>query len=210
MPDGRFDALQRQFGISHEILEKLSLYHQLLLKWQNSINLVGRSTISDSWNRHFVDSIQLLPHIAPGIVVDIGSGAGFPGMVLAVCGVGNIHLIESDTKKATFLNEVARVTQTSVTIHHNRIENCTVDNVSVVLSRALADVKTLLQLSGPFISHETKCLFHKGKNWSNELEDAKEFYSFHHEIIPSVTDPEGVILKLSSIRGRQYDREKSG
>lgn len=208
MPSGPFDLLNRQFKVSRETFEKLSLYNDLLLKWQRSINLVSKNTIEDSWNRHFIDSIQLLPHISPGDIIDIGSGAGFPGMVLAVCGIENIHLLESDSKKTAFLKEVSRITDTKVTIHNMRIEDCNIDNVSMILSRALADTKTLLQFSTKYISHETKCLFHKGRNWSNELEDAKEFYSFGHEIIRSVTDPEGVIVKLFDISRRAHDTTK--
>lgn len=209
MLDDVFEKLNRHFSVSHETFAKLILYHDLLIKWQKSINLVSNTSIKEVWERHFLDSLQLCPHIQNNkSIVDIGTGAGFPGMVLAICGIPNIHLIESDSKKITFLKEVARITDTDVSIHNTRIEDCVIDNVTLILSRALANISRLLDLSMNFVSHETKCFFHKGKNWANELEDANEFYSFNHEIIPSVTDPEGVILKLSHIRRRPYDPEK--
>src|SRR3954469_13124540 len=99
-------------GVSRETRERLDIYADLLRKWQRSINLVGPRTVGDLWNRHFLDSAQLLPLMPPGVsvLVDFGSGAGFPGLVLAILGVKQVHLIESDQRKATFLREVARAT----------------------------------------------------------------------------------------------------
>lgn len=207
-----FELLNRHFDVSRETFNKLSLYHNLLLKWQPQINLVGPNTIADSWQRHFLDSAQLLKYIDDKTqsIADIGSGAGFPGLVLATCGATNVHLIESDTRKITFLREVSRITQTNVTIHHQRSEKGIDTPIRIIVSRACSELDHLLELSSPYVSHETICLFHKGKNYSTELEGATKRWMFDHNILPSVTDPQGVILKLSNIRKRDYDSSKKG
>lgn len=204
MPDNIFDFLNRHINVSHETFEKLSLYHDLLLKWQPKINLVGPDTISDSWNRHFLDSLQLLKYIPDPSkkIIDMGSGAGFPGMALAICGATNVHLVESDGKKISFLKEVARITETKLSIHHSRIEDKPTGEGDIIVSRALTHINRLLQLSSFFVSHETNCLFHKGRNWSIEIDEAKKHWVFDHTSYPSVTDAQGVVLHLSSIAKR--------
>ena len=202
MRDETYQFLNRYLSVSRETFDKLFIYHDLLIKWQKQINLVSDNTLSDSWNRHFLDSAQLLSHIPNPLVktADIGSGAGFPGMVLAIMGMSNIHLIESDAKKIVFLKEVSRLTNTSVMIHHSRIEDLSIGTFDLIVSRALSDLNKLLQFSSHFVSHETFCLFHKGKNYSKEIEEAKKSWSFDHAIFPSVSDPHGVIIKLSNLK----------
>lgn len=206
MPDP-FHILNYHVSVSRESFKKLSLYHDLLLKWQPKVNLVGPDTIPDSWRRHFLDSIQLANHIddLSKKMVDMGTGAGFPGMVLAIIGATDIHLIESDLKKIIFLREVARITDTKITIHHCRMEERPIDRADIILSRACASLDALLSLASFYISHGTFCLFHKGKNYSNEIEDANEHWSFHPTIFPSVTDTQGVILKLEHIERRKHE-----
>ncbi len=118
------EEFAQQANVSRETLARLERYAELLEKWNRRINLVGRGTIDDLWRRHMLDSAQLLPLIPDSAesLVDLGSGAGFPGLVLAICGVENVHLIESDRKKSAFLREVARETAAPVTIHNKRIE----------------------------------------------------------------------------------------
>lgn len=201
MRDEAFKLLNQHITISPEVFERLSRYHDLLVKWQAKINLVGPDTIGDAWRRHFLDSLQLLPHIdRRAIIVDIGSGAGFPGMALAVAGVENIHLIESDAKKIAFLKEVARVTDTKVFIHHMRIEKHPVLKADLILSRACSSLDQLLEYSHPSVSHETICLFHKGKNYFQEVVDAKQKWIFDEKVISSVTDTQGVILKITHLK----------
>ena len=202
MPDHIFEFLNKKTDVSRETFERLSLYHDLLLKWQSKVNLIGPDTIPDSWNRHFLDSLQLQNHIKNynGKILDIGSGAGFPGMVLAVCGYQNIHLVESDSKKVLFLREVARITNTNVDIYNERVENLSVDNVSYITSRAFSSLTKLFSLSSKFVSHETICLFHKGKNYSMDIEEAKQNWLFDTTISPSITDNDGVILEIRNIR----------
>jgi 16S rRNA (guanine527-N7)-methyltransferase len=202
-----FETITRHVSISQETVGKLSLYHDLLLKWQSKINLIGPDTINNIWQRHFLDSLQLINHLdnLSDKMVDLGSGAGFPGMVLAMAGARDVHLIESDARKVVFLKEAARLTRTAVTIYHCRIEDRPIGEVKIILARACAQLDALLPLASFYFSHGTDCLFHKGKNYSKEIEDAKEKWRFEHTIFPSVTDTQGIILKLSYIERRKHD-----
>ncbi len=212
MRDNPFDLLNRHIKVSPETFLKLSLYHDLLLKWQSKINLVGADTLADAWDRHFLDSLQLLNAIddLSGTIVDVGSGAGFPGMTLAIGGATDMHLIESDGKKITFLREIARLTETKVSIHHCRAEDCEKLSADIIVSRAVSSIDNLLSFSLPQISHGTTCLFHKGKNYAKEIEEAKEHWLFEITVIPSVTHDQSAILKLTHIRKRGYDSQRNG
>lgn len=187
---------------SPDVLSKLQIYQTLLLKWQNALNIVSQSTIQNSWDRHFIDSAQLAKLIDKPIprVVDVGSGGGFPGLVLAMMIDGEFHLIESDKKKCIFLSEVSRETKTKVIIHNDRIETSSISEVDYITSRACASVSQLLEWTENLVSHETKCLFLKGKKYSIEIDEAKKDWHFHVNIHPSITDAESAILELSHIR----------
>ena len=176
--------------LTPDIESRLKHYQSLLLKWQKSVNLVSDSTLADSWNRHFIDSAQLATHITQSnpVVVDIGSGGGFPGLVLAIMLNGEFHLIESDKKKCIFLSEVSRETKTNVIIHHSRIETSSISGVHYITSRACANVSQLFSWVENFVSHGTKCLFLKGKNYSIEMDDAKRDWNFNATIHPSITE----------------------
>ncbi len=202
MPDTSFELLNRYINVSRETFDRLSVYCELLLKWQSKINLISNDTIGNIWQRHILDSLQVVKYIPPNFrnIIDIGSGAGFPGMALAIYGIRNIHLIESDGKKTSFLKEAARITKTEITVYNDRAENAVIDNCDIILSRATSNLNQLLNLAYKNVSRETICLFHKGKNYSNELEEAKKYWSFDQEIFPSISDSGGVILKLSHIK----------
>jgi 16S rRNA (guanine527-N7)-methyltransferase len=188
-------------GVSRETRERLNTYAELLRKWQRSINLVGPRTIDDLWNRHFTDSGQLMPLIPPSarVLVDFGSGAGFPGLVLAIIGVPEVHLIESDQRKATFLREVARATDTPVTVHAKRIEQVTPFPADVVSARALAPLVDLLGFAAPFLHPDSFCLFPKGQMAEDELTAASMTWNINVDRIQSVTDPSATILRLSQV-----------
>ncbi|GHT97505.1 hypothetical protein FACS1894126_1670 [Alphaproteobacteria bacterium] len=116
-----FSYLNKNFNVSRETYEKLEIYKGLLFKWQNAVNLVSRGTLDDFWNRHIVDSSQIVDLMSGNKILDIGSGAGFPGMVLAIYGNFGVACLDSDSKKCLFLEEVARLTETSVSIQNIRI-----------------------------------------------------------------------------------------
>ena len=196
-----FDAIP----VSRETADKLRLYAELLKKWQAKINLVGPATIPDLWRRHFLDSAQLYAHLPAGPVLDLGSGAGFPGLVLAVLrGSGDpVHLVESDGRKGAFLREAARLTGAPAIVHTSRIESLKVFEISAVTARALAPVGTLLTLAESFLTQSVQCLFLKGEKLEDELTEASKDWKMTIERIPSVSDPNGVILSLKEVsRGR--------
>jgi len=201
VPNSPFELLSRYVDVSRETVDHLSLYHDLLLKWQKQINLVSGQTIADAWQRHFLDSLQLLPLIkdVQGGILDLGSGAGFPGMVLAVAGVPEITLLESDARKCVFLREVARETGTKVAVVNQRIEKNTLGKQALIISRACSELGELFALAEQNVSHETICLFHKGKNYANEITIASAQWEYDVEIIPSVLGEQSVILKCTHL-----------
>lgn len=191
------------FYVSRETLEKLEIYERLLLKWQKAINLIGVNTLDDVANRHFFDSAQLFRYIPkPNVrLADLGAGAGFPGLVLAMLGVEDVHLVESDVRKATFLREVSRETHTPVTIHDVRAEDVTIPDIDVITARALAPLKDLLALAAPLATpaHPFYCLFPKGLQYQEEIEKAQKHWAFDIEIFPSESDLSGKVLRLNNI-----------
>ena len=203
------EAFRTAFAVSRETVDRLTAYAALLKRWQKTINLVAPSTLDDLWHRHFADSAQLLQH-APGAVhwLDLGSGAGFPGLVLAIMAKergGTRHtLVESDTRKAAFLREVARETGVAVEIVAGRIESAqTADRlreINCVTARALAPLPRLLPLAALFFRHGTIGLFLKGRDVTGELEEVAAAWDFRSELLPSVTDREGRIVRLSELQ----------
>ncbi|MBI4968807.1 MAG: 16S rRNA (guanine(527)-N(7))-methyltransferase RsmG [Rhodospirillales bacterium] len=196
------DEFQTALNVSRETLDRVRVHIDILRQWQEKINLVGRGTLDHIWLRHVFDSAQLLPLLPAGAtrLVDLGSGAGFPGLVLAILGVPEVHLIESDQRKAAFLREAARLTKTKITIHNARIEQVAPFAVDVVTSRALASLEKLIEYSEPFLKLGGVCLFPKGKNWQDELTAAEKKWKMHLETLPSRSDPDGIILRIDEVR----------
>lgn len=187
---------------------KLTLYMALLVKWSKAVNLVAPSTLPDAERRHFEDSLQLLPLIPEDakILFDLGSGAGFPGLVLAMerPDIG-VHLFESDQKKCAFLSTVSRETDTPVLIHNQRIENVDENSTllpDVITARALASLDQLLGLTEQWWSRNPQAIlvFPKGEKAVAEVEDARKKYDFDLESVPSVTDGRAQILRLSHVK----------
>lgn len=188
-------------GVSRETLDRLATYLALLERWQPRINLVSRTTLAEAGTRHILDSAQLHPLLPEDarVLVDLGSGAGFPGLVLAVLGVPDVHLIESDQRKCAFLREAARVTGTPVTVHNRRIEAVPPFAADVVTSRALAPLDELLTLSAPFLGAAGTGLFLKGRQAEDELTLARRHWRMQAEMIDSITDPEGRVLRIREV-----------
>jgi len=209
------ESFQRTFEISRETLDRLKTYAQLLVRWQKTINLVAPSTLSDFWHRHFADSAQLWRYRPPEarVWLDIGSGAGFPGLVLAILGAeaGATHhiLIESDSRKAAFLREVGRETGITVDILGMRIENpqtcAKVSAVDCITARALAPLPRLLEMSAPYFSPSTLGLFLKGRDVAVEIEQAAESWRFAYELKPSVTDRDARVVLLKALKPKRED-----
>jgi 16S rRNA (guanine527-N7)-methyltransferase len=197
------EAFAGHCDVSRETLDRLRCYRDLLERWQKAINLVGGGTLGDAWRRHFWDSAQLRQHIPASAhsLLDVGSGAGFPGLVLAILGVSGVTLVESDSRKCAFLREVARQTGTAVTILPDRLEALAgrLAPPDIIVARAVASLDLLLEMTKLYITPNTVCLFHKGARADAEIAAAREHWTMTLEKIPSETDPSGVILKMEGI-----------
>lgn len=201
-----FQRAMADFGIdvSRETLARLVTYAGLVAKWQSAINLVGPSTLPTIWERHFLDSAQLLSLMAPDerSVADFGSGAGFPGLVLAILSSRIVHLIEADSRKCAFLRQVAIETGilAQVTVHNARAEKLPPFPVDVVTARALAPLDTLIGMVAPFVSPGGRCLLHKGQKSDAELTRARKLWHMRVARHQSLTEPGATILIISQLR----------
>ncbi|MGH7045762.1 MAG: 16S rRNA (guanine(527)-N(7))-methyltransferase RsmG [Stellaceae bacterium] len=194
-------------AVSRETLVRLEIYALLLTRWSARINLVGRDTLADLWRRHILDSAQLHQLVPAGAqsLVDLGSGAGLPGLVLALLGVPGVELVEADSRKAAFLREAARVTGTAVTIRPCRIAAVPPHPVDVVTARALAPLDRLLDLASPFLGPDTLVLLPKGEHAERELTEARKRWTMTASRHQSIADPRGVVLRLHRvIRGPDH------
>jgi len=183
---------------------ELERYRQLLAEWNARMNLVGPATLPDFWNRHAWDSAQLL-RLAPEALTwaDLGAGAGLPGVVLAVLGKGragfHVHLVESMAKRSRFLAEVVRELGLPATVHHARAEALDLE-VDSVTARACAPLARLLGYARPYLQKGAIGLFLKGQDVASELEEATRYWEFEAEVVPSLSDERGRIVKLRRLR----------
>jgi 16S rRNA (guanine527-N7)-methyltransferase len=174
----------------------------LVEKWSPKINLVSKGDLALVWERHVQDSLSLVPHIPKGVAraIDLGSGAGFPGMVLAIATGIEFTLIESDTRKAAFLMEAARATGAPVKVLNTRIELAKTVPAPLVTARALAPLDKLLGLALPHLAENGVCLFPKGRTAEDELTVAKGLWHMTVERILSPLDRQASILKVNDLR----------
>jgi 16S rRNA (guanine527-N7)-methyltransferase len=195
------EGFAQVFPVSRETLARLEAYAGLLTLWSARINLVGRATIADLWRRHILDSAQLYPLVPEPArsLIDLGSGAGLPGLVLAILGVHGVELIEADSRKSAFLREAARVTGTEVTIRPCRVEAVEPHPADVVTARACAPLDELLRFAERFIEPHTLCLFLKGERFGQELTEAHKRWTMCVSVEPSLSDRRGVILRLQQV-----------
>ena len=196
--------------VSRETSNLLKVYQALLHKWQKAVNLVAPSTIDISWERHFEDSLQIFPIVSretssgKKTLYDLGSGAGFPGLVLAItCPQLSVTLIESDQKKCAFLSTVSHETKTAIGIENCRIESAvqSLPAPDIVTARALATLPDLLNYIRPWVEKkgDILCIFPKGANWAAEVEAGQKIANFTLEDVPSKTDPAARLLVLRGI-----------
>lgn len=193
------EDFQAATHVSRETLERLKRYETLLRDWQQRLNLVGPRSLDTVWNRHFFDSAQLLPLFPDGakIHIDLGSGAGFPGLVLAIMGDTRTHLVESNQRKAAFLKAVVQATDAPVDIHAVRAESLTKLKGDVVTARALAPMEKLLPLVRPFCREGSVAVLSKGQHVEDELTKTAIPANIHIDRITSRSDPRGTILRVS-------------
>jgi len=188
--------------VSRETRDQLEAYVHTLGRWQKAINLVGKGTLEEIWVRHMLDSAQLLPLIpkAAGRLVDLGSGGGFPGLVLAALRPElDVVLIESDARKGAFLAEAGRrmALKKQPKIVISRIEDAAPAAANIVVARALAPLGQLLGWAAPHRGDTAICLFHKGKGWQAEMNEAMKDWDIEAQPFASVTDRESVLLRIS-------------
>ena len=186
--------------VSRETSERLAVFEELLLKWNAQINLVGRKESAHIRQRHVEDSLQLMALLpTTGVIVDLGSGGGFPGLIIAVAAERHVILVEADTRKATFLREAARTTGASVEVINARIEQCGVRNAAVITARALAPLERLLDLAKPLLAPEGICFFHKGASVEDELTRARARWQMSVKTHPSLISA-GCILEVRHLQ----------
>ena len=196
------EDFQREIGVSRETLDRLAVYAELLQKWNRRINLIGRDSEAELWRRHILDSAQLLPLIPDSAksLVDIGAGAGLPGLILSILNIpAQIHLVEPDRRKAAFLREAIRVTQSAAIVHELRVEEVELSPQNVVVSRACAPLDRLLEMVQKLVSIHTVCIFPKGAQAEQELTAARARWNMQARQVPSRTDPTGRILVLTEV-----------
>ena len=210
------EDFQARTGVSRETLARLSIYAALLEKWQKAINLVAPKTLPELWERHFLDSAQLFALAPPGTRrwLDLGSGGGFPGLVIAAMGLEpernlNVHLVESDQRKCAFLREAARAMGAPVLVHTQRIEAVEPAALhaamggppGVISARALAALEELLPLAHRLAGPETVYLLPKGRQAGDELTGARRYWTIAQlEQLPSQTDPAANILRIRGLQ----------
>jgi 16S rRNA (guanine527-N7)-methyltransferase len=204
------DDFIRAFDVSRETLSRLEIYAKLLRKWQRAVNLVAPSTMNDIWQRHFADSAQLVDIMNQNgdspdngdLWLDMGSGGGFPGLVLAImlaeCSAAQFLLVESNGRKCAFLSEVARtVGLGNVKVHGTRLEESGIEAASHVSARALASLPSLLKLARPLAKSTARLYCFKGKSAMDEIELAGGEWKFDHIAHPSRTARGSYLLEIS-------------
>ena len=198
------EAFVAAADVSRETLDRLTVYAERLAKWNKAINLVAKPTLDHIWTRHFLDSWQLVEFVPENAQtwIDLGSGAGFPGLVVAILRPDiSVTLVESDRRKAVFLSETARATSTELTVVCNRAEDIDI-KADIISARALASLSELLKLADPLRSPGGVCLFLKGENVENELTEANHLWHIDHERHDSRADPRGTILSITDFHRR--------
>lgn len=198
-------AVFDRLNVSQAVQSKLNTYVALLEEWQGKMNLVSDSTLPVVWTRHILDSAQVERYLTPSdrVILDLGSGAGFPALVLAILDESKnrtVHLVESDGKKCSFLQAVADACGLQVVIHNERIEKMPVFKADVITARALAALDKLVGYAKPFIGERTRCLFLKGKKADEELKLCAKKFVFAVEKYASITSDEGKLLCLTGVK----------
>ena len=198
-------------NVSRETFSLLERLAALVEKWNKSINLISKSTVPNLWERHILDSVQIYHATQVNFKrwLDIGSGAGFPGLVLAILAKeknigGEIILVESDKRKCAFLYTVRRDLNLNLSIINKRIEECDPQNADIISARALANLTKLFDLSFNHKCENTTFIFPKGRSWQEELVAAEKTWNFSWEAVNSITDSQAVVLKIGELSRAKY------
>lgn len=196
----------KTYNVSRETVAKLKAYEALVKEWNEKFNLISKSSVENIWQRHILDSVQLCQFISKEdkILCDLGSGAGFPAIVLAIISEQSfpdlkVYMVESIGKKAMFLNEVISKLNLSAEVIHDRIEKIKLKNIDIITSRALAALPKLLEYAAPLSKQNTKFVFPKGTSWEEEVKNAKQHWSFECDAVQSQTEENAKILFIKNI-----------
>ncbi len=183
--------------ISREVFKR---YHDLLLKWNKAINLVSPNSLNEFMNRHVLDSLQLLKYLPSKNIeiIDLGSGAGLPGVILSLAGVKKVTLIESDSRKAAFLLQASKLSSGEIEIINDRIENIDGLECDILTSRALSDLNSLFGYSRNILVRD-KYLLHKGESYQGEIDVAKKHWLFGVNVHDSITSKDSRILEIIDV-----------
>ena len=204
-------TLDKVCDISKNQKQLLQKYVFFIKKYQENMNLVGRSTVKNIWVRHIIDSMQVFEYLPKEnkekLLLDVGTGAGLPGVVLAIMGRKDVLLCEKSSKKSFFLQEVIKECSLDIKIYNCRIEEMLKNNISIIVSRAYASIKKLIFSIYHLISKETILVIHKGKKHMYEISEAKKDFIFTYSKFKSITNPEGVILKIENIKKKVIWKE---
>lgn len=194
--------IKKFYELNSAQIKNLEDFVLLLLQENENFNFIGKSTIDDIWNRHILDCAQLLRFIPNKNLkfADFGTGAGFPGMVLSILGLREIHLIEKSFRKSEFLRRAKLISSGRVFIHQAKLEELATMEFDCITSRALAPLDQLLNYTKKFLKKDGFCLFLKGKNLSKEIELAKKSFQFEYELHPSLTSSESNIIKIFNLK----------
>jgi 16S rRNA (guanine527-N7)-methyltransferase len=198
------EDIARTCGVSRETLSRIETVVETLGDWRTRMNLIGPAEWSRVWRRHVLDSVQLFPLLPDGPILDLGSGAGFPGLIIAAERAGDaapqpVILVESVTKKCAFLRAAADAADLSASVLNQRVESVRDVDVAAVTARAFAPLPKLLGYAAPWLEAGATGIFPKGKRWKEELTEAQKVWTFAHEVIPSLTSDEGVLLEITEV-----------
>ena len=195
-----------ELDVSRETLDALKYFKDLVVLWNPAINLISNSSVSDLWSRHIVDSAQLFLFTLPdeGLWLDVGSGGGFPGIVVSIVAKElapslRVVLVESDNRKCVFLRTVIRELGLSVKVINDRIENVKLDDVVYLSARALRNLNGLLFIVENNVSRETVCVFPKGRSYKKELVESQKNWKFDYNLIDSNTSEDSKVIVLKGL-----------
>ncbi len=182
--------------------QNLKQYVDFLLEYNTKINLVGKSTIDDIWNRHILDSLQILNLIDNQDIkiADLGSGAGLPGIPLSISGIKEIHLFEKSIRKCEFLELAKKFSNNKIIVRNENLNEVNDNSFDIIISRALADLNKLLNFSQNLVKENSKLIFLKGKKYQEEIEEAKKIWDFEYKLSNSITSNEGRVIEIFNFK----------
>ena len=192
----------KNYNLNKRQVELINKYLKKLKETNQTHNLVGPSTIDNSWDRHINDSLQLAKFISKknSSIIDLGTGAGLPGVILCIYGYTNTLLIDSKLKKINFIRDFAHENRIEIKNICSRVERIKNQKFDFIVCRAFAPLTKLLHYSLIFTKKNTSLLFLKGKNVKKEIEDAKKVFSFKYDLIPSKSEGDGYVLKINKYK----------